>query len=129
MPSEADEYECFNTWAELLGYISHKRGEARLRAFLEEMPANVSTTRELLEKVAAELREATPTRPAEIVLEFAAQTPSELDARNPWEHERGSRGSINWRQWRRMWHQRHHIDPDDPEGEMLSSKCRERQKA
>jgi hypothetical protein len=102
MPTEAEdqfgEFCAFDEIAPLLGYMHRQYGEDHLRELLKQYAASLKAERETLEVAASELREAGLTRPAEIVLEAAADLPSGIDL-NP----HGEDDAYNWWSWRKRW--------------------------
>ena len=92
MPSR--EFEVLDSPAEVCGYMFHAYGEDVLRQALDvSREKGVLNKRENLEEIAAELAEAGMVRASEIVLEYAAQSPSEADL-CPYEP-----GTTNYRAW------------------------------
>jgi hypothetical protein len=101
-PEPTDEgpnpFEGF-TLAEIFGFIYRKEGESGL---LELLAMFNDLTFETLQDAASELQAAGLSKPAAILTELAATTPSELDSGNPYaESDR-----INWASWRNSWFQR-----------------------
>lgn len=107
---EPDPFAGFGA-AELFGFIHHKLGEEGLRELLTMM-AKDNTTAEFLQDAAAELEQAGLAKPAAIVAEIAAKSPSELDL-NPYET-----GSLNWQSWRQSRIMRRRIETGELEADL-----------
>jgi hypothetical protein len=96
---EPNPFAAFEEAGPIFGFVHHQHGEQGLRQLLAHVvTADPKTTREFLEGAASELREAGLAKPAEIVLEAAAKTPSEFIIGNPYPE-----GSLNWSEWRKNW--------------------------
>jgi hypothetical protein len=93
-----NEFDAFETAAEIMAFVFHKTGEDGLRQCLSKGKSH----REFLEDTAYELEAVGLPKAAAIVAEFAAISPSEADG---CPHEEGT---ANYKSWHcsLQWHRR-----------------------
>jgi hypothetical protein len=101
--------------AEIFGFIYRKEGEEGLQQLLAMFD---DLTFETLQDAASELQAAGLSKPAAVLAELAAETPSELDSGNPYEEA----DRLNWSSWRNSWLRRREMRSGKIEASLRAQK-------
>jgi len=95
--NDAGEFAALDSFDLIAAFLHQKYGESALRQSFSAVDCH----REQLEEAATVLKGKGLSQVAEIMLDIAAQCPSEI------EFNRYEEGTLNWRYWRENWLRKH----------------------